>query len=359
MRQRKPLRFGILGTAHIATQWLPAVQATRSLAGVAEVTAIASRSLDAARAFGARFGLAKAYGSYQAMIDDPQIDAIYNPLPNHLHAQWSIAALQRGKHVLCEKPLALSAAEAVAMFDAARKGGVMLLEAYPYWFQPQTRDLLSLVRGGAIGDVLRMQASFGFMLSQAQVQAKTNIRMQAHAGGGALYDVGSYCVSLARLLIPCAPSRVSATAQWSGTQPGESSAGSESVDMATAATLEFASGQQVQIGCAMNTALHRHATIVGTQGVIDTEFLNHSTPRAISRMRIKHGAGRNGQFEPVASACTAVDGNGFAYSVEAFTDVIARGDGAAMDRAAQASTDIARTLEAIAHSARLGQPVVL
>lgn len=320
---------------------------------MAEVVAVASRSLEAAQSFGAHFGLAKAYGSYEALLDDPEIDAIYNPLPNHLHAHWSMEALKRGKHVLCEKPLALNESEARAMFDAARAKGVMLLEAYPYWFQPQTRDLLSLVHGGAIGEVRQVQASFGFMLPEVQVQQLANIRMKPEMGGGALYDVGSYCVSLARLVIPRVPVRVNASAQWSGARAGEG------VDMATAATLEFAGGEQVQVGCWMNAALHRHASIVGTQGVIETEFMNHSTPRATSRMRIKRGAGKGVVFEDVQSACTDVDGNGFAYSVEALARLIADQDQAAMERAAQASIDIARTLEAIARSAREQRAVSL
>jgi predicted dehydrogenase len=351
MNSPSKLRFGVLSTAHIATQWVPAVQQAHRLSGAVEVAAVASRSLEVARSFGARFGLAKAYGSYAALLEDPEIDAIYNPLPNHLHAHWSIEAMKRGKHVLCEKPLAMSEAEARTMFDTARSYGVMLLEAYPYWFQPQTRDLLSLIQDGAIGQVRHMQAAFGFPLAEAKLQ--TDIRMQSEMGGGALYDVGSYCVSLARVVIPRAPVRVSASAQWSGVQPGSG------VDMATAATLEYRGGEQVQISCWMNAALNKAATIVGTQGVIETEFLNHSTRRAPSRMRIKRGEGKGSAFEDVRSSCTDIDGNGFAYSVEAFAGVVARQDWAARDIAAQASMDIARTLEAIAQSARSGKAVAL
>src|SRR5262249_2152227 len=152
-----PLRLGILGCANIARQFARDVAPSRHL----RIDAVASRDAAKAKAFAARFGIARAHDSYDALLDDDGLDAVYVPLPNSLHAQWAMGAARRGRHVLCEKPLAMSLDEARAMFDTARQHGVLLLEAYPWWFQPQTAALLGLLHGGAIGTVRAVQASFG------------------------------------------------------------------------------------------------------------------------------------------------------------------------------------------------------
>ena len=136
-----PLRMGVLGCANIAKQFTRDVQSSTSVS----IDAVASRDMQKANTFAQSLKIARAYGSYEALIADPTIDAIYIPLPNSLHAEWAIRAMEGGKHVLCEKPLALSLAQAQSMFQTARQNGVMLLESYPYWFQPQTRDLVSLI----------------------------------------------------------------------------------------------------------------------------------------------------------------------------------------------------------------------
>jgi predicted dehydrogenase len=307
-----------------------------------QLAAVASRSADKAAAFAADFGIGRAHGSYDALLADAEVDAVYNPLPNHLHAAWSQRAAQAGKHVLCEKPLALNAAEARAMFDGARAAGVMLLEAYPYWFQPQTGELVRLLAEGAIGRPMQVQASFGFTLRNPD-----NIRMKPETGGGALLDAGSYPASLIRLVMGSAPRRASAVSEPSGT----------GVDIATTATLDWGDGRHAQLRCAMNLALHRHAAIVGSDGLIETEFLNHTADATTghpwgyqpSLMRLRRGIG-SGTIETVA----APTGSGFRFAAEAFARVVAEGDRAAIERAAQASTDIAAMLDAIAASARAG-----
>jgi len=138
-----------------------------------QLSAVASRDAAKATAFAAQFGISRTFGSYESLLADDALDAVYIPLPNSLHAQWAVRAAQHGLHVLCEKPLAMNLAEARAMFDAARQHGVMLLEAYPWWFQPQTAALLGLLRGGAIGTVRLVQSTFGFTLRDP---AGTNIR---------------------------------------------------------------------------------------------------------------------------------------------------------------------------------------
>jgi predicted dehydrogenase len=310
------------------------------------MVAVASRDAAKAQAFAAQFNIARAHASYEALLDDDGVDAIYIPLPNSLHAEWSIRAAQRGRHVLCEKPLAMSADEARAMFDAARLHGVMLLEAYPWWFQPQTAALLGLLQGGAVGTVRTVQACFGFTLRDPQ---GTNIRSIPALGGGALMDTGCYPLSLIRLVMGRAPQRVFASAR----------VGPTGVDIATTATLHYADGAVAQMSCAMDAVLHRHATIVGSNGVITTEYLNHTSARGTvhpwgyqpSELRVRRG--NTGPFENIDSPT----GSGFRFAAEAFASVVAARDFAAIERAAQASLDIAATLDAIIASARSGTVV--
>ncbi len=292
-------------------------------------------------------GIPVHHGSYEALLTDPAIDAIYLPLPNSLHAPWAIAAARAGKHVLCEKPLALNRKEVQAMFEVARHSGTMLLEAYPYWFQPQTRDMLGLLHGGAIGQVRSVQAAFGFLLRNGD----TNIRMNPDLGGGALLDAGSYAMSLIRLVMGEAPLRVEASASMAAS----------GVDIATVATLHYSGGRSAQLSCAMNTAYHRRALVVGTEGVLETEYLNHTGPVGNpagylpSQLRVRRGFAGTVPFEEIASAT----GSGFYFCAEAFAKVVAEKDFAAIERAAAASLDIAATLEAIAVSAREGRAVAL
>ncbi|MGE0313008.1 MAG: Gfo/Idh/MocA family protein [Lautropia sp.] len=347
-----PLRLGILGCANIARQFVRDVHAhQRGARRWVSIDAVASRDAAKAAAFAGEFGIARHHGSYDALLADAAVDAIYLPLPNSLHAEWAIAAAKAGKHVLCEKPLSCGLDEACAMFDAARENGVMLLEAYPWWFQPQTREMLALLHGGAIGRVRSVQASFGFTMANPL----TNIRLDPALGGGALLDAGSYTLSLIRLAMGEAPLRVQADARWTDGGPVRG------VDIATIATLHYADGRHAQLSCAMDVANHRHATIVGTQGTIETEYLNHTAgPGAVhpfgylpSTLRVRRGIANTVAFETVESAC----GSGFGFAAEAFATIVAAGDHAAIDRAARASIDIAATLEAIAASARNGKPV--
>jgi predicted dehydrogenase len=339
----KLLRIGILGCANIARQFARDVAPSDAV----RIVAVASRNAAAAQAFAAAHGIGRHHASYEALLADVDVDAIYIPLPNSLHAQWAIQALRSGKHVLCEKPLALTLAQAQAMFDAAKAHGVMLLEAYPYWFQPQTGAMLELLQSGAIGAVRSVQASFGFTLANPL----NNIRLNPALGGGALLDAGSYPLSLIRLAMGTAPRRVQADASW----------GESGVDIAMTATLHYADGRRAQMACAMDSANHRRATIVGTLGTIETEYLNHTSTQTSghphgylpSQLRVRRGIANSVGFEEV----TCGVGSGFRFAAEAFARVVAESDFAAIERAAQASLDIAATLEALAASARLGRAV--
>ena len=338
-----PLRLGILGCANIARQFVRDVAASPWV----RVEAVASRDAAKAKAFAAQLGVPRSHGSYEALLGDDGVDAIYIPLPNSMHAEWAIACARSGKHVLCEKPLAMNLAEASEMHRVARAAGVVLLEAYPWWFQPQTGAMLELLRGGAIGSVRAVQVSFGFKLDDPQGK---NIRSVAGLGGGALMDAGCYCLSLIRLVMGRAPQSVQAVSRR----------GPTGVDIATTATLQFADGAVAQLHCAMDIALSRHAVIVGSDGFITTEFLNHTADAGAahpwgyqpSQLRLRRGSG-NGPIEAIASPT----GSGFRFAAEAFAAVVARRDLAAAERAAEASLDIAATLDAITASARTATTV--
>jgi predicted dehydrogenase len=339
------LRIGILGCANIARQFSRDVAPSEA----AKVVAVASRNIDTAAAFAAAQGIGRHHGSYEALLADEGVDAVYIPLPNSLHAEWAIKAAEAGKHVLCEKPLALNRAQAQSMFDAARRRQVMLLEAYPYYFQPQTGAMLSLLAEGAIGEVRAVQASFGFVLANAQ----GNIRMNPELGGGALLDAGSYALSAIRLVMGCAPERVLADSTWTGS----------GVDISTMATLHYADGRRAQFSCAMDTANHRRLLVMGSQGTLESEYLNHTGDTAgthpwgylPSELRVRRGIANSVPFEVIRSGT----GSGFRFAAEAFARVVAERDFEAITRAAQASIDIAATLDAVARSARSGAAVTL
>ena len=340
-----PFTLGILGCANIAKQFVRDVAASPSV----RIAAVASRDTAKAAEFARTFSLPRHLGSYEALHEDASIDAVYIPLPNSLHAEWAIKAAQAGKHILCEKPLALSRTQAQAMFEAARQNGVLLFEAYPYAFQPQFGELLSLLRNGAIGDIRAIQACFGFTL----LTPAGNIRMQPGMGGGALLDAGSYPVSLVRRVMGEAPIKVIA----------ESVRAETGVDISTVATLFFTHGRVAQISCGMNVANHRRATIVGTQGTIDTEYLNHTSgapgdnPYGYlpSQLRVRRGIAQNVPFEEIHTT----PGSGFLFAAETFARMVRERDIAAFEAAAAASIDIAATLEAIARSAASGAAVPL
>lgn len=340
----QPLTIGVLGCANIARQFIRDVAPSTSV----RLAAVASRDAQKAAAFAAENRIERSHGSYEALLADPAIDAVYIPLPNSMHAEWAIKAADAGKHILCEKPLALNRGEAEAMFEAAASNGVTLLEAYPWWFQPQTQAMLALIEEGSIGEVRFIQACFGFKLGGAP----SNIRLDAGLGGGALLDAGSYPFSLIRLVMGCAPSRVTAVA----------SSGPSGVDISTMATLEYADGRRAQMSCAMDVALHRHATIIGTGGVIETEFLNHTTEGTghpfgyvPSQLRVRKGPSQTVPFEDVSAPV----GSGFRFAAEAFAEMVRAGGTDAAAKAARASIDIAATLEAVQRSVTSGAPVQL
>jgi len=325
------LRVGILGAARIAGSFMVGAKASSRV----EVVAIASRDAARARAFADTHGIPRAC-SYDELLADREVEAVYIPLPNSMHAEWSIAAARAGKHVLCEKPLAASEAEARAMFEAAEAHGVLLLEAFPYMFQPQTLEIERLIRSGAIGEVRTMFAAFGFLLDDPG-----NYRLEAAFGGGAMMDVGCYPISFARQVFGARPVQITAVARFVG-----------SVDQTLAATLEFTSGGIAQISCSFATAVHRHAIIAGSAGVIETDYHNHTNRVAAPSFRIKRGIGW--QIEPETVPVPREDG--FRAEIDAFAGLIEglieRGDRAEVAARRAASLDNAWTLAAVLDAAR-------
>ena len=196
----KKVRWGVLGVAKIATdKVIPAMQLGR----FSEVVAIASRDHGRARAAAARLGLATAHGSYEALLADPAVDAIYNPLPNHLHVPWSIKALEAGKHVLCEKPIGLSAAEARQLLDMSKKHPKQkVMEGFMYRHHPQWHHAKQLVENGKVGELRTIQSFFSYFNADAN-----NIRNKADIGGGGLMDIGCYNISLSRYIFGEEPQR--------------------------------------------------------------------------------------------------------------------------------------------------------
>ena len=197
------LRWGILSTADIARKKvIPGIQKAERC----EVVAIASRDAANARSVADELGIATAHGSYEALLADDGVDAVYIPLPNHLHAEWTIAAARAGKHVLCEKPLAMTAADAARMVDACEEAGVRLMEAFMYRVHPSWVAVREIVASGRIGRLSSVQSWFSYYNDDP-----TNIRNQLDAGGGALFDIGCYTVNLSRMLFGSEPVAVHAS----------------------------------------------------------------------------------------------------------------------------------------------------
>ena len=193
------IRWGLLSTARINRALIPPITSLPRHS----LRAVASRDAATAKAYAAEWDIPVSYGSYEALLADPEIDAIYNPLPNGLHAEWTIRAAQAGKHVLCEKPLALSVAEVDRIAAAASANDVVVTEAFMYRHHPQTMQLKELLDSGTIGDVLVIRGAFTFTLTRPG-----DVRLDADMGGGSLWDVGCYPVSMARYLTGREPSRV-------------------------------------------------------------------------------------------------------------------------------------------------------
>jgi xylose dehydrogenase (NAD/NADP) len=261
-----PLRWGILSTANIARKLLAGA---RMAAGV-EVAAVASRDLRRAEAFATEHGLGRAHGSYEALLEDPEIDAVYVPLPNSMHVPWSIRALEAGKHVLSEKPLTRHPEQAEAAFDAAERAGRVLAEAFMWRHHEQAHRLTELVRDEAVGELRLIRAAFSYYLPAGA----DNVRLRADLEGGGLMDVGCYCVSAMRLLAG-EPEGVS----------GHQVIGGDGVDVRFAGSLTFAGGVLGSFDCGLDMAVRSELQVIGTDGVLHVGDPWHSRATAIEVRR--------------------------------------------------------------------------
>lgn len=245
----KPLNWGLLSTAKINR----AVIAPLRVSPRNRLTAVASRSLETARAYAKEWDIPQSYGSYEELLADPSIDVIYNPLPNHLHAEWTIKAVQAGKHVLCEKPIALTPAEVDAMAAAAQQHGRVVAEAFMYRHHPQTLKVQELLNTGAIGKLQAMRGSFTFKMS-----TNTNIRLVPEWGGGSIWDVGCYPISYMRLIAGAEPFEVF----------GRQVTGPTGVDDSFFGQLHFPGEVVGQFDSGFRTPYRTHLELIGTEGAI-------------------------------------------------------------------------------------------
>jgi xylose dehydrogenase (NAD/NADP) len=243
-------KWGILGPGFIATRAIiPAIQGVSN----SRVLAVASSNEERSREVALRFGIERSYSGYQALLDDPDVDVVYIALPNHLHREWTIRAAEAGKHVLCEKPLAMYAAECNEMIAACQQANILLMEAVMYRFHPRMLHLKQMLVAREPGDIRFLHAAFSFNFN-----APGNYRAYRQFGGGALLDIGSYCVNAARWLIGSEPDSSRAVISYSH----------ESIDLNTSAVLRFGEDVSAHIQCSFIAAEHQTIEVVGTTGAV-------------------------------------------------------------------------------------------
>jgi len=253
----KKLKWGVLGNSKIARTWLiPSIQSSAS----SEVLAVGTRNPGRAADELAAYGISKFYNSYETLLQDPEVEVIYNPLPNHLHREWSIKALEAGKHVLCEKPIGLSLADAKQLFEAAAHfPHLKLMEAFMYRFHPQWAQVKDIIASGSLGNINNVHAVFTYCNLDPG-----NVRNIKDIGGGALLDVGCYCISVARLIYGEAPTEVFADMDLDPRS---------GVDRLTLGTMRFNSGK-AQFRCATQSEPQQSVVISGDKGAQVEAFAN-------------------------------------------------------------------------------------
>jgi predicted dehydrogenase len=278
------LRWGILGTGNIARQFAAGVAASAR----GRLAAVASRAADKAAAFARTYQIPAAYGTYDDLLRDRDVDVVYVSLPNTLHHAWTIAALRAGKHVLCEKPFAATAAEAEEMFDVAQKAGRAVMEAFMYRCHPQTLGVLDAVRAGAIGQVKLIRTSFCYRTTRLA----DNVRFRPDLAGGALMDVGCYCLNFSRLMAGAEPTEARATGHVHET----------GVDDLVTGFLRFGPDTVATFGCGMGVQADNTAYVCGSEGYIEIP-VPWKPPAAGARYTIAHSTPpRQDAKDPKAAA---------------------------------------------------------
>jgi len=319
-------KWGIISTAHINRLVLAGARESDRV----EVLAVASRDQARAEGYAREHGIERAYGSYEALLADPDLDAVYISLPNSLHVEWSIRALEAGKHVLCEKPLDRRPEEVERAFDAAERAGRFLMEAFMYRHNPQTARVKELVDGDAIGQLRVVRSSFSFSLGDAE-----NVRLAAGLDGGALMDVGCYCVSGSRLL-GGEPERVF----------GERLTGESGVDVLFAATMRFPGDVVAQFDCGFVQPDRDELEVVGSEGSLFLDDPWHARTPVIELRR------DDGVEEIVLEHVDS-----YRLELENLSDAIAGRAEPLLGR--EDAVGQARTIDALYRSAAAGEPVTL
>jgi D-xylose 1-dehydrogenase (NADP+, D-xylono-1,5-lactone-forming) len=322
------LRLGILSTARINAAILAAAAAGDRV----RVVAVASRSEARARRYAAENGVGSSHASYAALLADPGVDAVYVSLPNSLHVDWTIRALEAGKHVLCEKPFDPDPVAVERAFDVAGGAGLVLMEAFMYRHHPQTAALLRLVRSGAIGRLRLIRSFLGFRLDDP-----SDVRMQPELGGGAFLDAGCYTVSVARLLAG-EPEAVA----------GEQVLGETGVDVAFAATLRFPDGVLAQVGASYLVPLRRELEVLGSEGSLRSR--DPFRPNRDGALVLERDGEEVERVEPAAD-------DPYRLQLENFADAVVGRDEPVVGR--EETIAQARTLEALYRSAREGTAIGL
>ena len=299
------LRIGVMSTADIALQKvIPGMRRADRV----EVAAIASRVPAHAKAVAGRLGIPRAHGSYAELLADPDVDAVYIPLPNHLHAEWTIAAAHAGKHVLCEKPLAMTAMDAERMADACAAAGVRLMEAFMYRLHPSWVAVREMVRSGRIGRLTAVQSWFSYFNADP-----TNIRNIRGYGGGALYDIGCYNVNLSRLLFEGEPTKIAASVTRDP---------ATGVDVLTSAILEFGPGVAI-FTCSTRTETDQRVDIYGTDGRISIDIPFNIPPDRPTAVFVTSGG--KPPVAPATETITFPTKDPYAAEAEAFATAILDG----------------------------------
>ena len=328
------LRWGILGVAKINDRLLPAFKASRT----ADLVAIASRTPDKAQAAATAAGIPVAYGSYEALLADPRVQAVYIPLPNHLHAEWAKKAADAGKHVLCEKPLTPDAATAADVVAHSRARGVRLMDGFMWPHHPRTRKLRQLLDSGAVGRVLKVNAAFTFSLDGLPT---SNIRMQPEAAGGGLMDVGCYTAYAVRFFMGAEPVSAFARAEYVN-----------GVDVALAAVLTFADGRTASFDCGFTHPLRTWVEVVGSAGVVRVPNLWIPDARAAFEVH-RPAAGFDSGVEVVETPGE----DQMVHMLDDFAAAVA--EGRDCDPAPDEAVRTLRVLDAVAKSAREGREVAI
>lgn len=246
----KKLRWGLLSTARINRRGvIPALQVSQR----SELFAVGSRKAETARQYAQEWKIPRAHGSYEELLADPEVDVIYNSLPNHLHAEWTIKAVQAGKHVLLEKPFALSLSEVKAIRSAVEASGKIVAEAFMYRHHPQTLKVQEIIASGAIGDVKYIQGDFSFIL-----ESMSDIRALPETGGGSIWDIGCYPISYIRMIAGSRPVSVH----------GYQAPATTGVDLTFTGQMDFSNGILAQFYCSFGLPYHTQMDIRGTKGTI-------------------------------------------------------------------------------------------